>query len=126
MTIREIIDTYSAMRKPPLDTHVLLRIISGMERRIIDEILSRCEGGEITFTGYKPSDLGRECLAKSPYDMIYVWACCHKTDLRDGAVNAANNSLSLQEDILKKFGNYWIREHAPKGAKNISDRLHNV
>lgn len=126
MKVSEVIQEYQELRKRPMPTGTLLRIINATEERIKTEIIDHCADAEdYTFTGYTIEDLEEELLAPAPYDRIYVWACCYKHDLRENQVQNASNSYSIMEDIYKKLSSWWIRNHEPK-RRQLSDPWHNV
>lgn len=115
MKIRDVIAEYEGLRQSPMPANTLVKIISRTEEEIKKNIVNIAEDAEdYPFEGYTVADLDRELLAPPPYDMIYVWACCEKHDLRENQTLNAANSRELYRDIFGKLSAYWMRAHRPK------------
>ena len=119
MTIQEALDRVDLLRPNSMKKEFKIAALSELDGLIDREIISQhywnADEEYSDFTGYtEETDPGTELLAPHPYDEIYVyWLCC-KTDFQNLEMDKYNNDSVMYNNALDELANYWTRTHMPR------------
>lgn len=120
MKIIEAINRADQLKPNTYTQEEKVRWLSNLDTLIFNTVISNHEDAEIEeFSGYdENTDIeGTELLAPSPYDEMYIHWINSKIDLHNGEYTKYNNDVSVYNDYMSSFKNWYNRRHKPKGEK---------
>lgn len=116
MTINDAI-TMVDIKKPNLyDTATKIEWLSKLDGMVWLDVLSTHAGNPAEdFKGYtQDTDMETELLVKHPYDEdVYNYFLQAQIDSENGEMAKYNVSITLFNDAMKKFQDFWNRTHMP-------------
>ncbi len=117
MTIAEAIREADRLKPNSFPAEDKLRWLERLERRLREEILSRCEGELPERSPIGAEELNRRLQVDAPYDEMYIHWLCAQMDYYQREYEGFNASNAMFEAIFRRFRNAYNREHRPKSAE---------
>lgn len=115
MKIAEIIGLTDELRPNEYTAEMKTRWLSEVEGTVVDEILNRAEGNNISFEGYRyATDQERELLVPDRFSDIYIQYLIAKIELHDEETLSYNNAAALYQTAFDQYAAWYRRNHMPK------------
>lgn len=115
MTISEALAKVNQLKPNVFGQVEKIGWLSTCEWNIKREIIDTHEGYEtVDYTGYDentPPDT--RMIASAPYDELYIRWLEAQIDYANGEIGKYNNSMSLYNEAVSSFRNYYNRVHKP-------------
>lgn len=115
MTVNEAITTCCDLKPSQYDDVHMLRWLSDVEQKLIDDIFSRHEGMEVIFERYTENSMEEELLAPDPYSELYVHYLMSQIDYYNNEIGRYQNTAAMYNQKWKEFADYWNRTHKSTG-----------
>lgn len=125
MTLNEVIARVDTVCPNKLERADKVNFVSTLERRVINEALSRYDDipYDKNFKKYDPdTDGDRELLAGSPYDHMYIHYVMAEVYLILHEQGHYNNELYIFNGIFADYKTDLIRNHRPTGPSGYRVR----
>ncbi len=120
MTVKEALDTVSALKPHPYDPKHLLRELSRLDGRILREVWQGREGAAATVPDYTQETAETTALlAEEPYDLMYIHYLMARVALWNGETERYNQFAALFEETYAAYRADTSRNAAWKDGRKI-------
>ena len=115
MTILEALGRVNKTKPNGFEQGEKIGWLSTCEWNIYRDIVETHEGFEnVSFTGYTDkTPLDTVLIAPAPYDEVYIRFLEAQIDYANGEIGKYNNSMTLYNEAMLSFRNYYNRIHKP-------------
>lgn len=120
MTVKEALDTVSALKPHPYDPKHLLRELSRLDGRILREVWQGREGAAEAVPDYTQETAETTALlAEEPYDLMYIHYLMARVALWNGETERYNQFAALFEETYAAYQADTSRNAAWKDGRKI-------
>ena len=120
MTVKEALDTVSALKPHPYDPKHLLRELSRLDGRILREVWQGREGAAEAVPDYTQETAETTALlAEGPYDLMYIHYLMARVALWNGETERYNQFAALFEETYAAYRADTSRNAAWKDGRKI-------
>lgn len=121
MTILEVIGRVDKLSPNTYEQHEKRGWLSTCEWNIKRNIVDTHEGSEaVAFTGYDDNTpYDTVLIAPAPYDELYVYWLEAQIHYANGDIGKYNNAISLYNEAILDFRNYYNQIHKPLQKNNV-------
>ena len=114
-TINDVIEKVDKLKPNTYDSKDKFDWINELDGLIFQNILSRAEDTDFTFTPYDyETDIDADVLVQAPYNDIYFYFLSAKIDYNDNEITSYNNNISTYNSYYDDFAAFYRRNHVPK------------
>ena len=117
MTFNQLISQADALKPNRFPSDQKLKWVQELDKRILTEVISRCEGGE---EASLPTD---EHMIKGAYEEMYLYWLFAKMDLFNREMTGYNNHSAVFNEMYTAFVWNYIRTHKPLQLAKVSDAI---
>lgn len=119
MTVNQAITYADAMKPNQFDEATKIGWLSKLDGMLFAEVFKTHEGCEKeSFSSYSEDDKNEALLVPAPYDQdIYNFYLQAQMDAENGEMNKYNQSITLYNNAVKLFMDWYNRTHMPLPAK---------
>ena len=116
MTINDVIAQVQELKPNQISEEIMVRWISVLEGKIIDEIILTHELAEVVeFNGYSINDMETELLVPDTYANVYIFYVESMIDQANNEGARYANSKAMFENAWQDYANYYNRNNKPIG-----------
>lgn len=116
MTISEVITQVQTLKPSQIPEEIMVRWISVLEGKIIDEIILTHELAEkVEFNGYTIDDMDTELLVPDTYADVYIFYVEAMIDQTNNEAARFANSNAMFRNAWQDYANYYNRNNRPIG-----------
>lgn len=117
MTINEVITQVQTLKPHDIPDEILVRWLSVLEGKIIDEIILTHELAERTeFNGYTINDMDTELIVPNTYADVYIYYLEAMIDQTHNEGARFNSSMQMFNSAWQDYANYYNRNNKPLGS----------
>lgn len=117
MTISEVITQVQTLKPNQIPEEIMVRWISVLEGKIIDEIILTHELAEIVeFNGYTIDDMETELIVPDTYADVYIFYVEAMIDQTNNETARYASSNAMFMNAWQDFANYYNRNNRPIGT----------
>lgn len=117
MTINEVITQVQTLKPHDIPDEILVRWLSVLEGKIIDEIILTHELAErIEFNGYTINDMDTELIVPNTYADVYIYYLEAMIDQTHNEGARFNSSMQMFNSAWQDYANYYNRNNKPLGS----------
>ena len=113
-TINEVIRDLEKVKPHVYDDETVFKWLKRLDGMVSSEVMGE-EAPDYTY----PECMDEPLLVGSPHDDIYLLYAAAMVDFHNREYNDYNNAAQLFSTRLEEYKVWYIRNHAPKGAKNF-------
>jgi hypothetical protein len=112
MTIHEAIAKADRLRDNTMTVDDKIATLENVDRTVYEELIRGREGqDQVKYPTYTKTDLGKELLVPSPYDMLYVYRLEAEVCYVYGETKKQANALIRYNELISSYAAKYIREH---------------
>ena len=116
MTINEAIEQVQELKPNQIPEEIMVRWLSVLEGKIIDEIILTHELSErIEFTGYTIDDVNSELMVPDTYADVYIYYLEAMIDQTNNEGARYASSMQMFNSAWQDYANYYNRNNRPIG-----------
>ena len=116
MTINEAIAQVQELKPNQIPEEIMVRWLSVLEGKIIDEIILTHELSErIEFTGYTIDDMNSELMVPDTYADVYIYYLEAMIDQTNNEGARYASSMQMFNSAWQDYANYYNRNNRPIG-----------
>lgn len=116
MTINEAIAQVQELKPNQIPEEIMVRWLSVLEGKIIDEIILTHELSErIEFTGYTIDDVNSELMVPDTYADVYIYYLEAMIDQTNNEGARYASSMQMFNSAWQDYANYYNRNNRPIG-----------
>ena len=117
MTINDVLTEVNELKPNTYEDAVMIRWISVLEGKIIEEIIATHElpelADKIQFNGYDINDINTELIVPDTYADVYKYYIYAMIDANNGEQNRYITSMTLFNNALNDYASYINRNYLP-------------
>lgn len=115
MKISEAIARVDSLRPNQYGKDMKMQWLSEVEGTIVDNVLNRSEGNDISFEKYDyETDNEKELLVPDRFCDLYLHYLIAKIDYHDNETESYMNDVTMYQASYDAFAAWYIRTHMPK------------
>ena len=120
MKVEDVLAEVKTLKPNTYDDDILIKWISDLEWKMIDDILKTHEDGEDTpeyedFAGYTEEDMNADMLVPDRYADVYKLYVFAQIDFHNNESVRYQTSVLMFNNALQQYADYYNRTHKPKG-----------
>ena len=116
MTINDVITQVQTLKPNQISEEIMVRWISVLEGKIIDEIILTHELAEIVeFNGYTIDDMNTELIVPDTYADLYIFYVEAMIDQANNESARYASSNAMFQNAWQDYANYYNRNNRPIG-----------
>jgi hypothetical protein len=116
MTINEVITQVQELKPNQIPDEIMVRWLSVLEGKIIDEIILTHELSEIVeFTGYTINDMDTELMVPDTYADVYIYYLEAMIDQTNNEGARYASSMQMFNSAWQSYANFYNRNNKPIG-----------
>ena len=116
MTINDVITQVQTLKLNQISEEIMVRWISVLEGKIIDEIILTHELAEIVeFSGYTIDDMNTELIVPDTYADLYIFYVEAMIDQTNNEPARYASSNAMFQNAWQDYANYYNRNNRPIG-----------
>lgn len=117
MTINEVLTQVQTLKPHQIPDEIMVRWISVLEGKIIDEIILTHELSEIVeFNGYSIDDMDTELIVPDTYADVYIYYLEAMIDQTNNETSRYLSSMQMFNSAWQDYANYYNRNNKPIGC----------
>lgn len=117
MTINEVITQVQTLKPHQMPDEIMVRWISVLEGKIIDEIILTHELSEkVEFNGYSINDMDTELVVPDTYADVYIYYLEAMIDHTNNESARYTSSMQMFNSAWQNYANYYNRNNKPIGC----------
>lgn len=117
MTIRDVITQVNTLKPNQIPEDIMVRWISVLEGKIIDEIILTHELSErVEFNGYSLNDMDTELIVPDTYADVYIYYVEAMIDETNNEGARYASSMQMFNNAWQDYANYYNRNNRPIGC----------
>lgn len=117
MTINDVITQVQTLKPHQIPDEILVRWLSVLEGKIIDEIILTHELSErVEFNGYTINDMDTELMVPDTYADVYIYYLEAMIDQTNNETARYASSMQMFNSAWQDYANYYNRNNKPIGC----------
>ena len=117
MTINKVLTQVQTLKPHQIPDEIMVRWISVLEGKIIDEIILTHELSEIVeFNGYSIDDMDTELIVPDTYADVYIYYLEAMIDQTNNETSRYLSSMQMFNSAWQDYANYYNRNNKPIGS----------
>jgi hypothetical protein len=117
MTINDVITQVQTLKPHQIPDEILVRWLSVLEGKIIDEIILTHELSErVEFNGYTINDMDTELMVPDTYADVYIYYLEAMIDQTNNETARYTSSMQMFNSAWQDYANYYNRNNKPIGC----------
>lgn len=116
MTINDAITQVNTLKPHQIPDEIMVRWLSVLEGKIIDEIILTHELSErVEFNGYTINDMDTELMVPDTYADVYIYYLEAMIDQTNNEGARYASSMNMFNNAWQDYANYYNRNNRPIG-----------
>lgn len=116
MTINDAITQVNTLKPHQIPDEIMVRWLSVLEGKIIDEIILTHELSErVEFNGYTINDMNTELMVPDTYADVYIYYLEAMIDQTNNEGARYASSMNMFNNAWQDYANYYNRNNRPIG-----------
>jgi hypothetical protein len=117
MTINDVITQVQTLKPHQIPDEILVRWLSVLEGKIIDEIILTHELSErVEFNGYTINDMDTELMVPDTYADVYIYYLEAMIDQTNNETARYTSSMQMFNSAWQDYANHYNRNNKPIGC----------